>query len=109
MPGTFHPISGAEMTRRAWRLPGLPRGKLIFAARWVVTVLAVLVLLNAIDLGAIKGTGPAGKITKQDVEAAMAAPAAQERESGRGGERETRLVESPNDPTTEFEFDSRPH
>jgi hypothetical protein len=28
------------MSYRFWRLPGLPRGKLIFTARWVVTALA---------------------------------------------------------------------
>src|SRR3954447_2637962 len=35
------------------RLPGLPRGKMIFAARWVVTVLAFWVVLRSIDLGAV--------------------------------------------------------
>jgi 2-oxoglutarate dehydrogenase E2 component (dihydrolipoamide succinyltransferase) len=54
---------------------------------------------RSIDLGAIKGTGPAGKITKHDVEAAVFG--AGERESGRGGERETKPVESPNDLTTQ--------
>jgi hypothetical protein len=34
-------------------LPGLSRGKLIFAARWVVTALAFWVVLRSIDLGAV--------------------------------------------------------
>jgi hypothetical protein len=34
-------------------LPGLPRGKWIFAVRWAVTVLAFWVVLHSIDLGAV--------------------------------------------------------
>jgi uncharacterized membrane protein YbhN (UPF0104 family) len=37
------------------RLPGLPRGKLIFAARWAVTLLAFWVILHSIDLGTMVG------------------------------------------------------
>jgi hypothetical protein len=43
----------AVTARRAWRLSRLPRGKMIFAARWVVTVLAFWVVLRSIDLGAV--------------------------------------------------------
>ena len=49
----LHPVPFAVTARRAWRLPGLPRGKLIFAARWGVTVLAFWVVLRSIDLGAV--------------------------------------------------------
>jgi uncharacterized membrane protein YbhN (UPF0104 family) len=49
----LHPIFGAQPADRAWRLPGLPRGKLIFLARWVVTLLAFWVVLRSIDLGAV--------------------------------------------------------
>jgi hypothetical protein len=48
----LHPIFCAQAADRA-RLPGLPRGKLIFAARWLVTVLAFWVVLRSIDLGAV--------------------------------------------------------
>ena len=48
----LHPIFCAQAADRA-RLPGLPRGKLIFAARWAVTVLAFWVILHSIDLGAM--------------------------------------------------------
>jgi hypothetical protein len=50
----LHPIFCAQAADRA-RLPGLPRGKLIFAARWAVTVLAFWVILHSIDLGAMVG------------------------------------------------------
>ena len=49
----LHPIPRAQTGRPVWLLPGLPRGKLIFAARWVVTVLAFWVVLHSIDLGAV--------------------------------------------------------
>jgi hypothetical protein len=48
----LHPNFCARAADRA-RLPGLPRGKLIFATRWVVTVLAFWVILRSIDLGAV--------------------------------------------------------
>jgi uncharacterized membrane protein YbhN (UPF0104 family) len=47
------PVPFAVTARRAWRVPGLPRGKLIFAARWAVTALAFWVVLHSIDLGAV--------------------------------------------------------
>jgi uncharacterized protein (TIRG00374 family) len=53
MPRALHPSSYAQAVHRAWRLPGLPRGKLIFAARWVVTVLAFWVVLDSVHLGAV--------------------------------------------------------
>src|SRR5437016_613251 len=43
----------AVTARHAWRLSRQPRGKMIFAARWVVTVLAFWVVLRSIDLGAV--------------------------------------------------------
>jgi uncharacterized membrane protein YbhN (UPF0104 family) len=53
MPRAFHPVPSAVAAHRSWRLPGLPRGKLIFAVRWVVTALAFWVVLHSIDLGAV--------------------------------------------------------
>jgi len=47
------PVPFAVTARRAWRLPRLLRGKMMFAARWVVTVLAFWVVLHSIDLGAV--------------------------------------------------------
>src|SRR5438270_2958312 len=47
------PIPLAVTARRGWHLPRLPRGKLVFAARWVVTALAFWVGLHSIDLGAV--------------------------------------------------------
>jgi glycosyltransferase 2 family protein len=47
------PVPFAVTARRAWRVRGLPRGKLIFAARWLVTALALWVVLRSIDLGAV--------------------------------------------------------
>jgi uncharacterized membrane protein YbhN (UPF0104 family) len=47
------PVPFAVTACRAWRLPGLSRGKLILAARWVVTALASWVVLHSIDLGAV--------------------------------------------------------
>jgi len=47
------PVPLAVTARRGWHLPRLPRGKLIFAARWVVTALAFWVVLHSIDLGAV--------------------------------------------------------
>jgi hypothetical protein len=49
----LHPVSCALTSHRAWRLPSLPRGKLTFAARWALTVLAFWVVLHSIDLGAV--------------------------------------------------------
>jgi glycosyltransferase 2 family protein len=48
-----HQISCAQAEDRAVQLPGLPRSKLILAARWAVTVLAFWVVLHSIDLGAV--------------------------------------------------------
>ncbi len=53
MPRALHPVPFAVTTQRAWRLPSLPRGKMVIAARWVVTVLAFWVVLRSIDLGAL--------------------------------------------------------
>src|SRR5260370_6739043 len=47
------PVPFAVTARRAWRVPGLPRGKLIFTARWLVTALALWVVLRSIDLGVV--------------------------------------------------------
>jgi glycosyltransferase 2 family protein len=47
------PVPFAVTARCAWRVPGLLRGKLTFAARWLVTVLAFWVVLRSIDLGAV--------------------------------------------------------
>jgi hypothetical protein len=55
MPRALHPISCTQTSYRFWRLPGLSHGKLIFTARWVVTVLAFWVVLHSIDLGAVVG------------------------------------------------------
>src|ERR1700719_2043660 len=49
----FHPAPYAVTARRAGRLPGLPRGKWIFAVRWAVTALAFWVVLHSIDMGAV--------------------------------------------------------
>ncbi len=49
----LHPVPGAVTAPRAWRMPGLARGKLVFAARWLVTVLAFWVVLRSIHLGAV--------------------------------------------------------
>jgi len=47
------PVPLPVTARRGWHLPRLPRGKLIFAARWVMTALAFWVVLHSIDLGAV--------------------------------------------------------
>jgi uncharacterized membrane protein YbhN (UPF0104 family) len=47
------PVPFAVTARRAWRVRGLPRGKWIFAVRWLVTALALWVVLHSIDLGAV--------------------------------------------------------
>ncbi len=49
----LHPISCAQTADHARQLTGVSRGKLIFAARWAVTVLAFWVVLHSIDLGAV--------------------------------------------------------
>jgi hypothetical protein len=36
-------------------LPGLPRAKLIVAARWLVAVLALWLVLHSVDLGSVPG------------------------------------------------------
>ncbi len=53
MPRALRPVPFAVTACRAWRLPGLLCGKLVFAARWVVTVLAFWVVLHSIDLRAV--------------------------------------------------------
>ncbi len=47
------PVPLAVTARHAWHLRGLTRGKIIFAARWAVTVLAFWVVLRSIDLGGV--------------------------------------------------------
>src|SRR5260370_4725832 len=47
------PVHLGVTAGRAGRVPGLPRGKLIFTARWLVTALALWVVLRSIDLGAV--------------------------------------------------------
>src|SRR5436190_20993883 len=47
------PVPLPVTARRGWHLPRLPRGKLIFAARCVMTALAFWVVLHSIDPGAI--------------------------------------------------------
>lgn len=49
----FHPVPCAVTAPRAWQPPGLPRGKLVFAARWAVTVLAFWVVFHSIDVAAV--------------------------------------------------------
>jgi glycosyltransferase 2 family protein len=49
----LHPTSCMQAANRTRRLAGLPRAKFVFAARWVVTVLAFWVVLHSIDLGAV--------------------------------------------------------
>src|SRR5260370_36947257 len=47
------PVHLGVTAGRAGRVPGLPRGKLIFTARWLVTALALWVVLRSIDLGVV--------------------------------------------------------
>jgi len=49
----LHSISYTEAVHRAHRLPRLPRARLIVAARWLVTVLALWLVLRSIDIGAV--------------------------------------------------------
>ena len=53
MARAVHPVSYTEALHRAPRLPDLPRGRLIVAARWLVTVLALWLILRSIDFGAV--------------------------------------------------------
>ena len=53
MARAVHPVSYTEALHRARRLPDLPRGRLIVAARWLVTVLALWLILRSIDFGAV--------------------------------------------------------
>jgi uncharacterized membrane protein YbhN (UPF0104 family) len=48
-----HPVSYTEALHRARRLPGLPRARLIVAARWLVTALTLWLVLRSIDIGAV--------------------------------------------------------
>jgi hypothetical protein len=49
----LHPVSYADAPHRARRLPGLPRARLIVAARWLVTMLLVWLILSSIDIFAV--------------------------------------------------------
>jgi uncharacterized membrane protein YbhN (UPF0104 family) len=49
----LHPVSSTDAPHRARRLPGLFRAGLIVAARWLVTVLALWLILRSIDIGAV--------------------------------------------------------
>ena len=51
----LHPTSYIQPLRRAQRLPGLWRGSPTVAARWLVTVLLVWLILRSIDIGAVPG------------------------------------------------------
>jgi glycosyltransferase 2 family protein len=51
----LHRTSYIEPLRRAQRLPGLWRGRPTVAARWLVTVLLVWLILRSIDIGAVPG------------------------------------------------------
>src|ERR1700736_2787402 len=53
MPRRFLPVPCAVTAPRAWQPPGLPRGKLVFVARWAVTMLAFWVVLHSIDVAAV--------------------------------------------------------
>jgi len=53
MPRRFLPVRCAVTAPRAWQPPGLPRGKLVFVARWAVTMLAFWVVLHSIDVAAV--------------------------------------------------------
>lgn len=71
MVRAVRPVSYIEALHRARRLPDLPRGGLIVAARWLVTVLALWLILRSIDFGgaldlisraALPGLGLAGLV-----------------------------------------------
>jgi glycosyltransferase 2 family protein len=49
----LYPIAWTEATRCARRLPELPRARLIVAARWLVTILALWLVLRSIDIGTV--------------------------------------------------------
>jgi len=49
----LHPVSHTEALHRARRLPGLQGVRLIAAARWLVTMLLVGLILRSIDIGAV--------------------------------------------------------
>jgi uncharacterized membrane protein YbhN (UPF0104 family) len=51
----LHRTSYIEPLRRVQRLPGLWRGRPTIAARWLVTVLLVWLILRSIDIGAVPG------------------------------------------------------
>ena len=53
MVRAVHPVSYIEALHRARRLPDLPRGRLLVAARWLMTVLALWLILRSIDFGAV--------------------------------------------------------
>ena len=55
MARAVHPVSYTEALHRAPRLPGWPRVKPVVAARWLVTVLALWLILRSIDFGAVLG------------------------------------------------------
>src|SRR6516164_6367189 len=49
----LYPIAWTEATRCARRLPELPRARLIVAARWLVTILALWLVLRSIHIGTV--------------------------------------------------------
>jgi glycosyltransferase 2 family protein len=53
MARAVHPVSYTEALHRARRLPDLPQSRLIVAARWLVTVLALWLIRRSIDFGAV--------------------------------------------------------
>ena len=53
MPRAFHPVTYPASLHRACRLPELPRAGLIAIARWLVTALALWLVLRSIDIAAV--------------------------------------------------------
>jgi glycosyltransferase 2 family protein len=53
MARAVHPVSFTEALHRAPRLPRWPRVKPVVAARWLMTVFALWLVLSSIDVGAV--------------------------------------------------------
>jgi glycosyltransferase 2 family protein len=53
MARAVHPVSYTEALHRAPRLPDWPRVKPVVAARWLMTVVALWLVLSSIDVGAV--------------------------------------------------------
>jgi uncharacterized membrane protein YbhN (UPF0104 family) len=53
MARAVHPVSYTEALHRASRLPGWPRVKPVVAARWLMTMFALWLVLRSIDVGAV--------------------------------------------------------